>query len=55
MANQSNELGLIEWNLRPIVFAPGETSVTTPEEHSFRYVMAFAGDVRADVLTPVSK
>jgi hypothetical protein len=54
-ANYSSELGLIEWNLRPIVFAPGETSVTTPEEHSFRYAMAFASDVRADVLTPVSK
>jgi hypothetical protein len=54
-ANYSSELGLIEWNLRPIVFAPGETSVTTPEEHSFRYAMAFGSDVRADVLTPVSK
>lgn len=50
-ANASNELGLIEWNLRPIVFAPGETSVTTPEVHQFRYVMAFARDVRVEVLT----
>jgi hypothetical protein len=50
-ANGSNELGLVEWNLRPIVFAPGETSVTTPESHQFRYVLAFAKDVRAEVLT----
>ena len=50
-ANASNELGLVEWNLRPIVFAPGETSVTTPEVHKFRYVMAFARDVRVEVLT----
>ena len=54
-ANQSYELGFIEWNLRPIVFAPGETSVTTPEVHHFRYVMAFGSDVRAEVLVPVSK
>jgi hypothetical protein len=52
-ANQSYELGFIEWNLRPIVFAPGETSVTTPEVHHFRYVMAFGSDVKAEVLTPV--
>ncbi|HEX2122916.1 MAG TPA: hypothetical protein VHL59_14890, partial [Thermoanaerobaculia bacterium] len=51
-ANHSSELGFIEWNLRPIVFAPGETSVTTPEVHQFRYVMAFASDVRAEVLVP---
>ena len=44
-----SELGTIEWNLRPIVFAPGETVVTTPEPHSFRYVMVFARDVRAEV------
>ncbi|HVG23685.1 MAG TPA: hypothetical protein VND45_05980 [Thermoanaerobaculia bacterium] len=49
-ANASHELGFVEWNLRPIVFAPGETSVTTPEVQHFRYVMAFARDVRAEVL-----
>jgi hypothetical protein len=48
-ANHQSELGLLELNPRPIVFAPGETEVTTPEEHSFRYVMAFARDVRVDV------
>ena len=50
-ANARNELGLVEWNPRPIVFAPGETEVTTPEEHSFRYVMAFAREVNAAALT----
>ena len=54
-ANGSNELGLIEWNMRPIVFAPGETSVTTPEVHQFRYVLAFARDVKAEVLTPAAQ
>lgn len=45
-----NELGLMEWNLRPVVFAPGETEVTTPESHDFRYAMVFGKDVRADVV-----
>jgi hypothetical protein len=45
-----NELELIEWNLRPIVFAPGETVVTTPESHSFRYAMAFRRGVGAEVV-----
>ena len=45
-----NELGLMEWNLRPIVFAPGETEVTTPESHNFRYAMVFGKDVRAELV-----
>jgi hypothetical protein len=49
-ANVRPELGLVEWNLRPIVFAPGETEVTTPEEHAFRYAMAFASDATVEVL-----
>jgi hypothetical protein len=52
-ANSREELGYAERNLRPIVFAPGETEVTTPEEHSFRYVMAFARDARAAVVEGV--
>jgi hypothetical protein len=44
------ELGYAEWNLRPIVFAPGETTVTTPEAHDFRYAMVFARGVRAEVV-----
>ena len=49
-ANTREELDLVEWNLRPIVIAPGETVVTTPEAHSFRYVMVFGRGVRAGVL-----
>jgi hypothetical protein len=49
-ANARDELGLIEWNIRPVVFAPGELSVTTPEPHSFRYVMVFGRGVTAEVL-----
>lgn len=44
------ELRLAEWNLRPVVFAPGEHVVTTPEVHEFRYVMVFAKGVRAEVV-----
>lgn len=44
------ELRLAEWNLRPVVFAPGEHVVTTPEVHDFRYVMVFAKGVRVEVV-----
>ena len=49
-ANDRSELGLIELNLRSVVFAPGETEVTTNEAHLFRYVVAFAPDVRVEVV-----
>lgn len=49
-ANDPSELGLLELNPRAIVFAPGETSVTTPEEHLFRYAVAFAPDVKIEVV-----
>jgi len=45
-----NELGLMEWNLRPVVFAPGETEVTTPEVHNFRYAMVFGRGVGVEVV-----
>ena len=45
-----SELRLPEWNLRPIVFAPGETAITTPEIHDFRYAMVFGRGVRAEVV-----
>jgi hypothetical protein len=45
-----HELGYIEWNLRPIVFAPGEMTVTTPEVHDLRYAMVFARGVRAELV-----
>jgi hypothetical protein len=44
------ELGYVEWNLRPIVFAPGEMTVTTPEARDFRYAMVFARGVRAELV-----
>lgn len=44
-----DELGRIEWNLRPVVFAPGESTVTTTESHDFRYVMVFGSGIRAEV------
>lgn len=45
-ASERSELEAVEWNLRPIVIAPGETSVTIPEEHHFRYVMLFGRYLR---------
>jgi hypothetical protein len=50
-----HELGYVEWNLRPVVFAPGEMSVTTPEAHDFRYAMVFARGVRADVVRATAR
>jgi hypothetical protein len=44
------ELRLVEWNLRPVVFAPGESVVTTPEIHDFRYAMVFGKGVRAELV-----
>jgi len=49
-ANIRPELELVEWNLRPIVFAPGERSVTTTESHSFRYVLVFGRGITAEVV-----
>jgi hypothetical protein len=49
-ANAREELAMSERNLRTVVFAPGEQEVTTSETHSFRYVMAFAKDVRVAVV-----
>jgi len=49
-ANIPAELGLVEYHIRPIVFAPGERQVTTPEQHGFRYALAFARDVRVEVV-----
>lgn len=50
LANHSDELGGAVWNLRPIVFAPGESSVTTPEAYAFRYVMVFDRDVSVEII-----
>ncbi len=51
-ANDRSELAFLELNPRAIVFAPGETEVTVPEENSFRYAVAFAPDVKIEVVTP---
>jgi hypothetical protein len=48
--NHRDEAEIAEWNFRPFVFAPGELSVTTPEVYHFRYVMAYARDVRVEVV-----
>lgn len=45
-----NELGFVEWNLRPLVFAPGEMTITTPEAHELRYAMVFARGVKAELV-----
>lgn len=50
LANDRSELEEIGWNLRPVVFAPGETEVTTSEAYGFRYVMVFASDVNVEVV-----
>lgn len=49
-ANDAGELGRSDWNLHPVVFAPGERVVTAAEENSFRYVMVFGRNVRAEVV-----
>lgn len=49
-ANAAGELARSDWNLRPVVFAPGESMVTSAEENSFRYVMVFGRNVRAEVV-----
>jgi hypothetical protein len=54
-ANDPSELGLLELNPRAIVLAPGETEVTTPEEHLFRYAVAFAPDVKIELVPSPSK
>lgn len=51
LANHREELLRAEWSLRPVVFAPGESVVTMPEEYSFRYVMVFGWkDVEVEVI-----
>ena len=49
-ANLREELDAIVWTTRSVVFAPGETVVTTPEEHAFRYILVFGTNARAEVV-----
>ena len=48
-ANVREELDSAKRNLRPLVFAPGEHTVTTPESHDFRYVLVFGRGGRVEV------
>jgi hypothetical protein len=50
LANHLSELPRAEWTLRRVVFAPGERTVTLAEPATFRYVMAFAKGVSAEVV-----
>lgn len=50
LANHADELPRADQNLRRVVFAPGETSVTMIEPASFRYAMVFAREARAEVV-----
>ncbi len=50
-ANARPELPLVEWNLRPVVFAPGERVVEIPETvENFRFAMVFAKGVTVEVV-----
>ena len=50
-ANVREELAQTDWGLRPLILAPGESVITTPEPHAFRYVMVFnKKDVSAEVV-----
>ena len=50
-ANVREELERVEWGLRPLVLAPGEPVITTPESRGFRYVIVFArAGARAEVV-----
>ncbi|HEU4522631.1 MAG TPA: hypothetical protein VFT12_11550 [Thermoanaerobaculia bacterium] len=49
-ANTPEELRLVERPTLPFVFAPGELTVTDPEERSFRYVIVYGGRARAEVV-----
>jgi hypothetical protein len=50
LANDRGELALTDSNLRTVVVAPGEVTVTIPETHSFRYVMVIGAGATAVVV-----
>lgn len=50
LTNIRDELFLPEWNVRPFVFAPGETTVLDQEAHKFRYVLVYGARARAEVV-----
>lgn len=49
-AHDLRDLDSIEWNLRPVVFAPGERVLTSAEAEQFRYVMVFGRNVTAEAV-----
>jgi hypothetical protein len=49
-ANLREELETIQWDVRSVVFAPGETVVVTPESRDFRYVLVYGTQVTAEVV-----
>ncbi len=48
-ANDRSELIAIEGPVEQFVFAPGEKTITDPEQRSFRYAMVYGGQASASV------
>ena len=49
-ANDRSELIAVEGPVERFVFAPGEKTITDPEQRSFRYVMVYGGQATVSVL-----
>jgi len=49
-ANDRSELIAVEGPVERFVFAPGEKTITDPEQRSFRYVMVYGGQATASVV-----
>lgn len=49
-ANNRDELGIIEWNVRTYVLAAGEQLVVDPVVRDFRYVLVYSRRARVEVL-----
>lgn len=49
-ANDRNELGIIEWDVRTYVLAAGEQLVVDPTVRQFRYVLVYSRRARVEVL-----
>jgi hypothetical protein len=49
-ANAPDEVLMVEGKTQPLVFAPGESSVTDPEVRHFRYIGVYGRPARADVV-----
>jgi hypothetical protein len=51
LANSLEETSRVDWQIRPFVFASGETTLTDPEAFGFRYVVVYGGRATAQVVT----